>query len=133
MEIGERIKLSRKKAGLTQKELGELLNVSAAMIAQYENNLRNPKFETLDKIANALNVDVWDLYDEPPSEQTNGRKMVLVHSLRFGTDREGRKAGEMLNKYFQLNDTGQDKAIEHVELLTKIPEYRKNPDEPPQE
>ena len=54
MEIGERIKLSRKKAGLTQKELGELLNVSAAMIAQYENNLRNPKFETLDKIANAL-------------------------------------------------------------------------------
>ena len=66
MEIGERIKLLRKKAGLTQKELGELLNVSAAMIAQYENNLRNPKFETLDKIANALNVDVWDLYDEPP-------------------------------------------------------------------
>ena len=56
--------------------------------------------------------------------------MVLVHSLRFGTDREGRKAGEMLNKYFQLNGTGQNKAIEHVELLTKIPEYQKNPDEP---
>lgn len=129
MEIGERIKLSRKKAGLTQKKLGELLGVSAAMIAQYENCLRNPKFETLDRIADALNVDVWDLYDEPQSEQTNGYKMQLVHSLRFGTDKEGRKAGEMLDKYFQLNEKGQNKAIEHVELLTKIPEYQKEPKE----
>lgn len=128
MGIGERIKLLRRKAGLTQKELGELLDVSAAMIAQYESSLRNPKFETLNKIADALNVDVWDLYDKPQLEQTNEYKIRLVHSLRFGTDREGRKAGEMLDKYFQLNDTGQDKAIEQVELLIKIPEYQKDPE-----
>lgn len=34
----------------------------------------------------------------------------------------------MLDKYFQLNDTGQDKAIEQVELLIKIPEYQKDPE-----
>ena len=31
----------------------------------------------------------------------------------------------IINKMKKLNDFGQDKAIEQVDLLTKIPEYRK--------
>ena len=31
----------------------------------------------------------------------------------------------MTGLMYQLNDKGQEKAIEQVELLTKIPEYRK--------
>ena len=34
----------------------------------------------------------------------------------------------ILDLYHQLNDTGQDKALEQVELLTKIPEYLKDKD-----
>ena len=33
------------------------------------------------------------------------------------------------NAMKQLNDKGQSKAIEQVELLTKIPEYRKDTEE----
>lgn len=33
---------------------------------------------------------------------------------------------KVLSYFDELNDTGQDKAIEQVELLTKIPEYRKD-------
>jgi hypothetical protein len=36
-----------------------------------------------------------------------------------------KKESGLLDSYRQLNDTGQDKAIEQVELLAKIPEYRK--------
>lgn len=61
MNIGQKIKYSRKKAGLTQKELGESLGVSAAMIAQYESGKRNPKIETLIKIAEALDCEVSDI------------------------------------------------------------------------
>ena len=32
----------------------------------------------------------------------------------------------IINKMKKLNDFGQDKAIEQVDLLTKIPEYRKD-------
>lgn len=32
----------------------------------------------------------------------------------------------LINSFNQLNDSGQEKAIEQVELLTKIPEYRKD-------
>lgn len=63
METGDRIKRARKKSGLTQKQLGESLGVSAAMIAQYETGVRNPKFETLQKIANILCVSVTDLIE----------------------------------------------------------------------
>lgn len=60
MTIGKSIQSARKDKGLSQKELGALLGVSGSMIGQYENDLRNPKFETLERIAEALDHDVWD-------------------------------------------------------------------------
>lgn len=56
MSIGKRIQKIRKNRGLSQQELGELLGVSGSMIGQYENDLRNPKRETIKKIAKALGV-----------------------------------------------------------------------------
>lgn len=53
---GERIKEARKKAGMTQKELAEKLGIPYQGVGQWENGLRNPKIETLIKIANALGV-----------------------------------------------------------------------------
>lgn len=61
---GERIKKARKAAGLTQQELGKKLGVSGSMIGQYETNLRNPKHDTLFKIAKALGVMPYSLYGE---------------------------------------------------------------------
>ncbi|WKY46529.1 helix-turn-helix transcriptional regulator [Eubacteriaceae bacterium ES3] len=59
--IGENIKNFRKKKPLTQEELGDILSVSAAMVSQWERGERNPKGETLEKIAKALDVSVTDL------------------------------------------------------------------------
>ena len=63
MTVGERIRAARKEAGLTQKQLGEKLGVSAAMIGQYETGARNPKIGTLIKIADALVINVNELVD----------------------------------------------------------------------
>ena len=63
MTTGQRIKAARKKAGLTQKELGERMGQSFQSIAQWENDLRNPKLETLQRIANALEVSIYELID----------------------------------------------------------------------
>ena len=56
--VGERIKKARKAKGLTQEELAKSLGVSFAMIGQYERGERNPKYETLQRIADALNVNI---------------------------------------------------------------------------
>lgn len=55
MTTGECIKAARKNAKMTQAALGKELGVSASMIAQYENGARKPKYETLKRIADAIN------------------------------------------------------------------------------
>lgn len=81
MSIGEKIKTARKKAGLTQKELGEKLGVSAAMIAQYETGKRTPKISTIEKIINAI-AD-YSGYDRPKSYEVFwGSSAGLHESLK---------------------------------------------------
>lgn len=63
MTTAEKIKKARKEAGLTQAKLAEKLNTTQQNLAQYESGKRKPKLETLDKIAEALSVDVWYFYD----------------------------------------------------------------------
>lgn len=63
MSIGENIKTLRKKAGLTQKEVGKKLNVSESAAGQFEKPDANPNFSTLQKLARVLNCDVRDFLD----------------------------------------------------------------------
>lgn len=64
MCIGKRIRELRKSNDFTQKELGEKAGISEIAIRKYENGSRSPKYETLIKIAKALNIPVYDLmYD----------------------------------------------------------------------
>lgn len=58
MTVGQRIKEARKKAALTQKELAEKLGITYQTLAQWENDLRNPKLETLQRISAALEIPI---------------------------------------------------------------------------
>lgn len=53
MNIGEKIKRIRQHRRMTQKELGELVDLSANRIAQYEMGYRVPKKPLLNQIAGA--------------------------------------------------------------------------------
>ena len=120
MTTGERIQKARKSAGLSQKELGEKLGVSASMIGQYENDLRIPKIETLEKLATALNVKISTLRD--------------IHTFFFQDlfiPSEGDEtSARILSALADLNAEGQSEAVKRVEELTEIPKYKK---EPPQD
>ena len=63
MNIGEKIKRIRQHRRMTQKELGELVNLSANRIAQYEMGYRVPKKPLLNQIAEALRVSPLALSD----------------------------------------------------------------------
>ena len=61
MTTGERIRFYRKQKGMTLKELGEkagFLNCGDVRMAQYQSGARVPKADTLEKIAEALDVPV---------------------------------------------------------------------------
>lgn len=59
MTVGENIRHARTGKGLTQKELGAKLGgISQQQIGQWETGKARPKLETLQKIADALDIDV---------------------------------------------------------------------------
>ena len=62
MTIGQNIQMLRKEAGLTQKELAEKIVVAPITIQQYERDVREPSFETIEKIATALGVEWIDVF-----------------------------------------------------------------------
>ena len=49
--IGENIRRIRIRKGLSQKELAEKAGMSNVLLNNYEHGLRNPKAETLQRIA----------------------------------------------------------------------------------
>ena len=61
MTVGERIKAIRKEKGLTQKQVATGCGMADSAIRKYESGLITPKFETLQRIADALNVQVLEL------------------------------------------------------------------------
>lgn len=66
MTTGQRIKAARKAAGITQAELADRLGISYVGVSQWENDLRNPKIETIQRIADALDIPVGELLGTIP-------------------------------------------------------------------
>ena len=62
-KLGERIQQLRKLRGLTQSELAELIDAEVVTVSRIENGARFPKKENLENLANALNVEIKDLFD----------------------------------------------------------------------
>lgn len=65
--IGDRIRVRRKSAGLTQKELGEQVNFSHQTISDYENGRRSLDIIAAFSLADNLDCSVEDFRpDEQP-------------------------------------------------------------------
>lgn len=56
--VGDKVRLYRRKKGLSQKDLAELIKVSPSLICKIEKNKAYPSLITLTKIAKALEVDI---------------------------------------------------------------------------
>jgi len=61
MTIGQLIENARINAEMTQEELAKALGKSKRVIIEWEKDLRNLDFETLKRVAEALNVDYLEL------------------------------------------------------------------------
>jgi transcriptional regulator with XRE-family HTH domain len=60
-ELGKRLAMLRKEQGLTQKQLGDRVDVTQQVIAEYEGGYRNIPVYRLAQLAEALGVPVDDL------------------------------------------------------------------------
>jgi len=83
-EIGEKIKLLRKHAGMTQERLAELVGLSYQQIQKYEAGSTMLNTDKLQRIANALKVPASaffddDTYEKPP---LSDQEKKLVNAFR---------------------------------------------------
>ena len=129
MTVGERIKAARINIGMTQKELAEKLGIPYQSIGQWERDQRNPKVDTLQRLADVLGVSVpylmgWNQVDKyfcgreasDDTVQKIANNIQMHHSTR----------AELNLAFDKLNDKGQQVAVERVKELSKIPDYQKD-------
>lgn len=77
MTFGEKLKEARKKAGLTQEELAELIGISRAAVAKWETDNGLPDIENLKTVAGLLDVSVDYLLDDGESLDLSVTKKAI--------------------------------------------------------
>ncbi|HWP15022.1 MAG TPA: helix-turn-helix transcriptional regulator [Xanthobacteraceae bacterium] len=83
-EIGRVIRSERAKRGMTRKILAKQSGMSERFVAQIELGEGNPSVLSLDALARALNVDLFDLL--PAVDPDVARRRALIHLRQLPVD-----------------------------------------------
>ena len=155
MKTGDALKNARVGAGMTQAELARRLGVTPQTVSQYERGRINPKFETLKRIADAMDVSVDSLLDESMRAQIEcNTHQALLDAMKTVSASAGKltDAGipedevksvmgklqnlvdfaiqeadlqEVLRLYQSLNREGQAVALERLDELAQLSKYQR--------
>lgn len=83
MEFGDKLRSLRTKAGLTQLDIAEKLDVSAAAIGAWENGRAKPRLTKLGQLAELLGTSAADLMGEDAAEAAISGASRMVPLLGF--------------------------------------------------
>jgi transcriptional regulator with XRE-family HTH domain len=61
--IGMKIKELRRSKHLSQEQLAEKAEINAKYLSRMERGTENPTLDMLIKLANALEVEMWEMFD----------------------------------------------------------------------
>lgn len=104
MPFKDMLKRLREERGLSQDELARLTQLSKSTISMYENGNREPKFETLEVIADFFNVDMNTLLDK--------KQPIMVLTQQEETH---------IKKYRQLDADGKEDIDDLIDVkLAKL-------------
>ena len=74
--FGNRLLELRKKAGLSQSELGGKLGLSNKAVSKWENGQARPGLDAVHRLADILGVSVDELFNTPSSEKKISRIVI---------------------------------------------------------
>jgi transcriptional regulator with XRE-family HTH domain len=73
--FAKNLKENRRKRGLTQATLAEKVNVSTHHIGMIELSRNYPTLELVERIADALDIEIYDLFLEPQSPNVERERL----------------------------------------------------------
>ena len=82
MDIGSEIRRAREARGWSQAKLAAGADMGVSGISQIETGARNPSVVTLSKIADALGIEVVDLFPKPQTPQPSLEDAALSEALQ---------------------------------------------------
>ena len=110
--LGERIVFLREEHNISQKELAITVQITAATLSRYENNLSEPNAAILCRLATALNTStdfllgLCDVYRSYPpgkkSSQLTTREYRLLKSFRLLSAEDQIRAEERIETLLSL-------------------------------
>ena len=86
MQFGDVLRHLIEDNNLTQKQLGEELNIAPTTIGNYVRNLREPDYATLKLFASYFHVSTDYLLDYPEQDGLTHRENQLLHIYRELSD-----------------------------------------------
>lgn len=90
MKFAVNLKTLRHDAGLTQRSLAEKSGLTRSAISMYESGLREPNFEDLDSLADALDVDIGSLVGSKAGRGSYPRHGMSISDLVPGLKKSER-------------------------------------------
>lgn len=112
MPFKDMLKHLREERGLSQDELARLTQLSKSTISMYENGNREPKFETLEVIADFFNVDMNTLLDK--------KQPIMALTQQEETH---------IKKYRQLDADGRERVDYVLDMEHKLANERAEKEE----
>ncbi len=78
MSIGTRIIQIRNEKGFTQRQLSKSSGIASSYLSRIENRRLEPRPKTLQKIAEALQVPLSELFEERPASKAASRCVITA-------------------------------------------------------
>jgi len=112
VDIGNKIKLLRQKAGVTQEQLGERLGISAQSISKWETGVTMPDITLLPLLSGELGVTIDELFD-----LTTDQKLQRIEKR---IDVEGDLPHEIFSEYENFLKTQLDEFPDRRKILSLL-------------
>lgn len=118
MSVGESIKIHRSKAGLTQKDLSEKLNVSFQTVSKWENDTNEPDLSTLRAMCEIFGCTIDELINENKNDLTEKTNSVSSYQIKCDD------CGEVIStQYHPIKRKGNNDEVIDVKLCDEC--YKK--------
>jgi HTH-type transcriptional regulator, competence development regulator len=116
MSLGEKVRATRQRKGMNQKELAKASGITPATVSRVEKGqVKQLKSDALKRLARALGVTIDELVDLDPSEEERIDKLFEFVSLdpefKYGTRLTGNLSTEAKRFIIELYEKIRDKKL----------------------
>lgn len=129
MSIGNNIRNIRKEKKMTLQQIADIMGCSPQLISQYENGKRMPKLETLQRIAESLNVSLLQIVDADQLSKDIFMQEIKKEVLQLNLEElnelielikdseKPRDKQSLIKIYDNMTDSAREKLLTYAEDL----------------